>query len=172
MVLSSCATSVVPLGVVSVTIAPFSAIPESLPSGLSSSNDGARTATEPLRVRSSSTTWLGALALSTPCSATSRSGRGISTFSISHAIADAATKAVATSRRDEVQIPRLAALARDDRLSSERKLHPRGRQDRELRDGTPRRYVGGVLVQVHEHVLRVVDVRDADVRRHGCAVHE
>src|SRR6476646_6714472 len=123
--------------------------------GSARSNGGANIATDPLRVRSSSTTCVNALALSTPCSDTKDSVRGMPTFSISQA--------------ESVTRSETAAARARRNTRSEINAHPRARNDRELRDRLSRRTVRGVVVPVDEDVLRVVRVDDAHVRRHDPA---
>src|SRR6185369_15713345 len=49
---------------------------------------------------------------------------------------------------------------------SELKSHPRARKNGELRDRAAGRTISVVVVEIHEDVLRVVRVRDAEIRRH------
>src|SRR5690242_12488805 len=128
----------------SVISAPPSAIPSSLPIGSSSSNDGATKYTRPDRVRSSNTTCVAALALSTPCSASCGSVRGIAVLSSSHA-ATIATR------------PMMSDL--------ERKAHPHTRQDRQLRVCLTRRAIRRVIVEVDEDVVRIVRIYHTEIRR-------
>src|SRR2546423_9035682 len=146
-VLSSRASSVCPLGVVRRTSAPLSAIPSSLTTGSARSNGGATTWTDPVLVRSSSTTCVWALALSTECRDKRASVRGIATFSIWQAVGRGSSRTANRRRR------------------SEGNSHPCGGKYGELRDGAARGMVVRVVVEVDEDVLRVVRVRDAHVRR-------
>src|SRR6185295_3544222 len=121
---------------------------------------------EPLRVRSSSTTCDGALALNTACIATCESGRGISICSISQA----ARKREKPSRT----VYGLGCVVWDRPHTSrhtpqttllEDNAHPQTWKHRELRDRATGGTVSRVLVEIEKHVLRVVGVHHTDVRR-------
>src|SRR5436190_24232504 len=80
-------------------------------------------------------------------------GRLIATFSSSQADASSTSS------------DRANTAARGDTMRSERNAHPRTRQHRELGDRATRRAISGVVVPIDEHVLRIVDVHDAQVWR-------
>src|SRR5215831_19729913 len=104
---------------------------------------------DPLNVCSRKTICSVALGLSTACTTTFGVDRGTATVPSSHA--DAATSASSAALKANRDTGR--------------------RQEWELRDRLFRRRARGIVEDVHEHVLRVVGVHHADVRRDRRAAH-